>query len=91
MMKVQLEDIYQFLALLHSHISLIKIIIIKKNYKNHNDEISLIKKYNKILVSKKRTDAINEAIEKKFNFAVLDDGYQDLSIKKNLRNLKILI
>tara|TARA_B100000929_G_scaffold102033_1_gene80626 strand:- start:6430 stop:7362 length:933 start_codon:yes stop_codon:yes gene_type:complete len=59
-------------------------VIIKKNYKNHNDEISLIKKYNKILVSKKRADAINQAIEKKFNFAVLDDGYQDLSVKKNL-------
>ena len=59
-------------------------VIIKKNYKSQNDEISLIKKYSKILVSKKRADAINNAIEKKFNFAVLDDGYQDLSIKKNL-------
>ena len=59
-------------------------VIIKKNYKSQNDEISLIKKYSKILVSKKRADAINDAIEKKFNFAVLDDGYQDLSIKKNL-------
>jgi len=59
-------------------------VIIKKNYKNHADEISLIKKYNKILTSAKRIDAINKAIERKFNFVILDDGYQDLSIKKNL-------
>ena len=38
--------------------------VIIKNYKSHNDEISLIKKYSKILISKKRADAINEAIEK---------------------------
>jgi len=59
-------------------------VIIKKNYKNHADEISLIKKHNKIITSKKRGDAIDQAIEKNFNFVVLDDGYQDLSIKKNL-------
>ena len=59
-------------------------VIIKKNYKNHEDEISLIKNYGKILTSKKRVDAINDAAEKKFNCAVLDDGYQDFEIKKNL-------
>ena len=59
-------------------------VIIKKNYKNHEDEISLIKNYGKILTSKKRVDAINDATEKKFNCAVLDDGYQDFEIKKNL-------
>ena len=30
-------------------------VIIKKNYKSHKDEISLIKKYSKILVSKKKS------------------------------------
>jgi tetraacyldisaccharide 4'-kinase len=59
-------------------------VIIKKNYKNHEDEISLIKNYSKILTSKKRVDAINSAVEKKFDCAVLDDGYQDFEIKKNL-------
>ena len=39
-------------------------VIIKKSYKNHKDEISLIKNYGKILTSKKRVDAINDAIEK---------------------------
>ena len=59
-------------------------VIIKKNYKNHEDEISLIKNYGKILISEKRADAINSAAEKKFNCAVLDDGYQDFKIEKNL-------
>ncbi len=59
-------------------------VIIKKNYKNHEDEIFLIKKQNRIITSKKRGDAIKQAVEKNFNFVVLDDGYQDLSIKKNL-------
>ncbi len=59
-------------------------VIIKKNYKDHEDEISLIKKYGKIITSKKRETAVEEAIEKKFNFVVLDDGFQDLNIKKNL-------
>ncbi len=59
-------------------------VVIKKKYNNQYDEVSLIKKYNKILVSEKREEAINNAIEKNFNFAVLDDGYQDLNIKKDL-------
>tara|TARA_B100000700_G_scaffold331166_1_gene462001 strand:+ start:1916 stop:2848 length:933 start_codon:yes stop_codon:yes gene_type:complete len=58
-------------------------VIVKKDYKSHDDEISLIKKYNKVLTAKNRADAINLAMEKKFNFIVLDDGYQDLTIKKN--------
>ena len=59
-------------------------VVVRKYYKNHEDEISLIKKHNKILTAKKRWDAINLAIEKNFNFVVLDDGYQDLNIKKDL-------
>ncbi len=59
-------------------------IIIRKEYKNHEDEISIIKKNNKIITAKKRKDGIKNAIEKKYNFAVLDDGLQDLNIKKDL-------
>ena len=70
-------------------------VVIKKKYKNQYDEVSLIKKYSKILVSENREEAIKKAIEKSFNYAVLDDGYQDLNIKKDLniicfhRNQKI--
>ena len=59
-------------------------VVIKKKYKNQYDEVSLIKKYSKILVSENREKAIKDAIEKSFNYAVLDDGYQDLNIKKDL-------
>jgi len=59
-------------------------IVIRKEYKNHEDEISIIKKNNKIITAKKRKDGIKNAIEKKYNFAVLDDGLQDLNIKKDL-------
>ncbi len=61
-----------------------KPVIIKKNYKNQEDEIELIKKYSKIIATKKRSDGINKAIEKKFDLVIMDDGYQDFEIKKNL-------
>ena len=62
-------------------------IIIKKNYKNQKDEIDLIKKYSKLLVCGDRNDGIISAIEKKYDTAILDDGFQDFSIKKNLNIL----
>tara|TARA_B100001029_G_C15056535_1_gene454816 strand:+ start:1130 stop:2056 length:927 start_codon:yes stop_codon:yes gene_type:complete len=62
-------------------------VIIKKNYKNHKDEVDLIKKYSKVIVTGKRSDGINKAIEKKFGLVIMDDGYQDFEIKKNLNIL----
>ena len=59
-------------------------VVLKKNYKNHQDEIELIKKYCKILVSDKRSDGINRAIEKNFDLVIMDDGFQDFEIVKNL-------
>ena len=59
-------------------------IIIKKNYKDQKDEIELLTKYSKVIAHKERSLAINEAIEKKFNLLILDDGFQDFSINKNL-------
>ena len=61
-----------------------KPVIIKKNYKNHIDEIELLKKNSKVIVSDSRRLGIEEAINKNFNFVILDDGYQDNSIKKDL-------
>ena len=59
--------------------------IIKKKYSNQLDEISLIKSYQcKIFTGKKRKDIIDEAIEGGRNSFVLDDGYQDDSVFKNL-------
>ena len=62
-----------------------KPIIIRKYYKNHEDEHELIKaKFGNLIVNKSRISAINEAIKKKFNIVILDDGFQDVKIKKNL-------
>ncbi len=56
---------------------------IKKKYKFVEDEINLQKKYGPVYTGKKRVNAINEAINNNINVAVLDDGYQDFSIKKD--------
>jgi len=61
-----------------------KPVIIKKHYKNHKDEVSLMKNYCEVIESKKRSEGIKEAIEKKFSSVILDDGYQDLEIEKDL-------
>lgn len=59
--------------------------IIKKEYSDQFDEISLIKSYQcKIFTGKKRKDIIDEAIEGGRDSLVLDDGYQDHSVLKNL-------
>lgn len=61
-----------------------KPVIIKKFYDEHNDEHLLIKKNNIPLITKKsRKDAILSA-ENKFDLVILDDGFQDYKIKKNM-------
>ena len=61
-----------------------KPVIIKKFYKNQNDEHLLIKKKTISLISEKsRKNAINLA-EKQYDLAILDDGFQDYGIKKDL-------
>ena len=62
-----------------------KPVIIRKFYKNHADEHGLIKKsFKSLILSSKRTAGIREAIKSGYDVAVLDDGFQDDSIKKNL-------
>jgi len=62
-----------------------KTAIIKKSYSEHRDEFKLIES-RKVTLFKNfsRYNAINEAIKNKFDCVVLDDGYQDLSINKDL-------
>ena len=59
-------------------------VVIKKNYQNHKDEVLLLKNYSKVLLAKNRAEGILEAIKKKFDCVILDDGFQDFEIKKNL-------
>ncbi len=62
-----------------------KICIVRKNYKSHQDEHSLIKsKIKNFYVDNSRAKAIDSAIKNKCEVIILDDGYQDYSIKKNL-------
>ena len=57
-------------------------------YINQIDEVRLIEKYCEIIVCDNRTDGIKMAIKNKFNIIILDDGYQDFSIKKKIGKLK---
>lgn len=62
-----------------------KPIILRKFYTNHKDEYDLIKSYFKNLIFKKnRSKGILEAKKRGFGTVILDDGFQDNNIKKNL-------
>ena len=59
-------------------------IFIRKKYDKFKDEIELLKKIGPIYEDSKRTGALEQAIKNKFEVAILDDGFQDFSIKKDL-------
>ncbi len=62
--------------------------IIRKYYPEHLDEHNLINNtLDCLFVKKNRYKAIINAEEKKYNVAILDDGFQDFSIKKDLNIL----
>ena len=62
-----------------------KTAIVKKNYKENEDEFKLIEsKQITLFKNSSRALAIKEAIMNKFDCVVLDDGFQDSSINKNL-------
>ena len=62
-----------------------KPVIIKRYYKNHNDEHKMIDEmFGSLILNKDRIQAIEEAERKNFNIAILDDGFQDYAIEKNL-------
>jgi len=62
-----------------------KPVIIKKFYQNQFDEHGLIKETKiNLILNKDRALALKDAIKKKFDVAILDDGFQDRSIAKNL-------
>lgn len=64
-----------------------KPIIIKKYYEEHLDEISLIKKYSKLSQDTTRKKAISNLDIEKFDTIILDDGFQDNTIYKDLNIL----
>ena len=59
--------------------------IIKKYYPKHKDEHDLInQKVNCLFLAKNRYQAIKNAEKNKCDVAILDDGFQDYSIKKDI-------
>ena len=64
-----------------------KPVIIKKFYKKHIDEHLLIKKRGTPLILKKDRSSSIRSAENKFDLAILDDGFQDYKIKKDLNIL----
>ena len=59
--------------------------IIKKYYKDHEDEHKLINNItNSLILNKNRVTAIEKAERENFDVGILDDGFQDHTIKKTL-------
>jgi len=56
---------------------------VRKKYESFQDESRLQKKIGPLYEKKRRADAIKEAIQNKVEVVILDDGFQDFSIKKN--------
>jgi len=56
---------------------------IKKGYDYLDDEIKMLEKIGKVYTDKSREKAINNLISSNHDIAILDDGFQDYSIKKN--------
>ena len=57
---------------------------IKKYYNYLEDEISLLKQKGKVYAFKSRIKSIKKLVEDKYELAILDDGFQDFSIKKDI-------
>ena len=57
---------------------------VRKKYTSFQDEVELQKNRGLVCQNKKRIKAVKEAVQNKANVAILDDGFQDFSINKNL-------
>lgn len=62
----------------------LKTATIKKFYANQIDEQKILQKKTNLLCFKDRKKAIKEAVKKKFEIAVFDDGLQDLTMHYDL-------
>jgi len=57
---------------------------IKKFYKNQIDEQKILIEKGKLYLDKKRIEAIKKAISDNYNYAILDDGLQDNTLKYDI-------
>ena len=72
-------EIFKILRLLKTNPA-----FVKKYYEKFADENKLLANTGKIFLSKRRSDAIKLLINSKFEVAILDDGFQDPTIKSNI-------
>ena len=56
---------------------------VRKKHDVYEDEKNLLEQSGPVYEQPKRADALNDVVENKFEAAVLDDGFQDSSIKKD--------
>ncbi len=60
-------------------------VILRKFYKSHKDEHDFIKnKFNNLILSKNRVIGLSKAEKSEFGTVILDDGFQDVSFKKDV-------
>ena len=59
-------------------------VFIKKYYKSLQDEVKMLKEIGSTYETSKRVNAVKKAIQNNFQVAILDDGFQDFSLKKDL-------
>ena len=62
-----------------------KVAILRKFYKSHADEHKLIKtSFKNLILDKNRINGIHKIQQIGYDYIILDDGFQDYKIKKNL-------
>ena len=62
-----------------------KVAIAKKFYTSQIDEITLLKKKTSLIIGNKRTEIIRDALKKKNNLIIFDDGLQEKNIDYDLK------
>ncbi len=62
-----------------------KTVFVKKNYENQIDEINLLKRNGQVISRSNRSKSLKEAVDKKFQVALLDDGLQQKNIKYDVK------
>jgi tetraacyldisaccharide 4'-kinase len=72
-------EIFQILRSLN-----INAAFVKKYYEKFSDENRLLENIGRVFSNKKRSEAIKSLIDSKFEVAILDDGFQDPSIKNDI-------
>ena len=60
-----------------------KPVFVRKKYKHYIDEKKLLEQFNNVYENYNRADAIHDAVKNEFETVIMDDGFQDFSIKKD--------